>query len=184
VRDGGTGSPDHENATLNRSRCTVSSNRDSASSGGYAKMDMAVCSRPYPNEEQEAETERCCKRWPNAPHCNGDYTRAMSLPRCAKLPHLANIKCAATGEVIPTRNPKGYITYTREGRMVALIVRNCCAGAANDHPAAAAPLSSVMNSRRNWAGGVREAYQRGNAADLLQGSYTRRQEQAFACRPG
>jgi Lipocalin-like domain len=90
----------------------------------------------------------------------------------------------ATGEVIPTRNPKGYITYTREGRMVALIVRNCCAGAANDHPAAAAPLSSVMNSRRNWAGGVREAYQRGNAADLLQGSYTRRQEQAFACRPG
>jgi hypothetical protein len=137
-----------------------------------------------PSEEQEAEAERCCKRWPNAPHCNGDYTRAMSLPRCAKLPHLANIKCAATGEVIPTRNPKGYITYTREGRMVALIVRNSCAGAANDHPAAAAPLSSVMNSRRNWAGGVREAYQRGNAADLLQGSYTRRQEQAFACRPG
>jgi hypothetical protein len=47
-----------------------------------------------PSEEQEAEAEHCCKRWPNAPHCNGDYTRAMSLPRCAKLPHLANIKCA------------------------------------------------------------------------------------------
>jgi hypothetical protein len=47
-----------------------------------------------PSEEQEAEAERCCKRWPNAPQCNGDYTRAMSLPRCAKLPHLANIKCA------------------------------------------------------------------------------------------
>jgi Lipocalin-like domain len=29
----------------------------------------------------------------------------------------------ATGEVIPTKNPTGYITYTREGRMVALIVR-------------------------------------------------------------
>ena len=45
-----------------------------------------------PSEEQEAEAERCCKRWPNASHCNGDYTRAMSL--CEKLPHLANIKCA------------------------------------------------------------------------------------------
>ena len=29
----------------------------------------------------------------------------------------------ATGEVIPTKNPTGYITYTHEGRMVALIVR-------------------------------------------------------------
>jgi hypothetical protein len=29
----------------------------------------------------------------------------------------------ATGEVIPTRGVTGYITYTREGRMVALIVR-------------------------------------------------------------
>ena len=38
--------------------------------------------------------ELCCKRYPNVPHCNGDYTRVMSLPRCAKLPHLANIKCA------------------------------------------------------------------------------------------
>ena len=47
-----------------------------------------------PSEEQETEAKRCCKRWPNAPHCNGDYTKAMSLPRCAKLPHLANIKCA------------------------------------------------------------------------------------------
>jgi hypothetical protein len=30
----------------------------------------------------------------------------------------------ATGEVIPTRGVTGYITYTREGRMVALIVRD------------------------------------------------------------
>jgi len=53
------------------------------------------CAIPHtPNGEQLAEAERCCKRWPNAPNCNGDYTRAMSLPRCAKLPHLANIKCA------------------------------------------------------------------------------------------
>jgi hypothetical protein len=29
----------------------------------------------------------------------------------------------ATGEVIPTRGVTGYVTYTREGRMVALIVR-------------------------------------------------------------
>jgi hypothetical protein len=30
---------------------------------------------------------KCSKR-------NVDYMKAMSLPRCAKLPHLANIKCA------------------------------------------------------------------------------------------
>src|SRR5262245_41915836 len=47
-----------------------------------------------PSDELMEAHEQCCKRWPNAPHCNGDYTRAMSLPRCAKLPHLANIKCA------------------------------------------------------------------------------------------
>ena len=53
------------------------------------------CSLPrMPSEEQEAEAERCCKRWPNVPNCNGDYEKAMSLPRCAKLPFLANIKCA------------------------------------------------------------------------------------------
>src|SRR5262249_56556173 len=45
-----------------------------------------------PSEEQEAKAERCCKRRANAPHCNGDYTKALSLPPCAKLPHLAHIK--------------------------------------------------------------------------------------------
>src|SRR5437899_9997033 len=29
----------------------------------------------------------------------------------------------ATGEVIPTKSATGYITYTREGRMIALLVR-------------------------------------------------------------
>jgi hypothetical protein len=53
------------------------------------------CSIPHtPGKEQMEEAERCCKRWPNAPNCNGDYARAMSLPRCAKLPHEANVKCA------------------------------------------------------------------------------------------
>jgi hypothetical protein len=53
------------------------------------------CSFPHtPSDEQMEEHEQCCKQWPNVPHCNGDYTKAMSLPRCAKLPHLANVKCA------------------------------------------------------------------------------------------
>ena len=53
------------------------------------------CSLPHtPSDERMEEHEQCCKRWPNVPYCNGDYTKAMSLPRCAKLPHLANIKCA------------------------------------------------------------------------------------------
>src|SRR5262252_4640934 len=53
------------------------------------------CSIPHtPGKEQMEEAERCCKRWPNAPNCNGDYARAMSLPRCAKLPFEANVKCA------------------------------------------------------------------------------------------
>ncbi len=53
------------------------------------------CSVPHtPSEFQMDWSEQCCKRWPNAPNCNGDYARAMSVPRCAKLPHLANIKCA------------------------------------------------------------------------------------------
>jgi hypothetical protein len=53
------------------------------------------CSFPHtPNDEQLEEHGRCCVRWPNVPFCNGDYARAMSLPRCAKLPHSANIKCA------------------------------------------------------------------------------------------
>jgi len=61
----------------------------------YSKDEINRCSLPHaPGDEQLEENERCCKRWPNVPDCNGDWTRAMSMPRCAKLPHLANIKCA------------------------------------------------------------------------------------------
>jgi hypothetical protein len=53
------------------------------------------CSFPHtPGQEQIEEHEQCCKRWPNAPNCNGDYARAMDTPRCAKLPFAANVKCA------------------------------------------------------------------------------------------
>src|SRR5262249_20236982 len=53
------------------------------------------CSIPHaPGSEQLEEQERCCKRWPNVPNRNGDYARAMSLSRCAKLPFVANMKCA------------------------------------------------------------------------------------------
>jgi hypothetical protein len=47
-----------------------------------------------PDEERSEAYEQCCKRWPKAPHCTDDYVKAMSVPRCAKLPHLANIRCA------------------------------------------------------------------------------------------
>ena len=31
------------------------------------------CSFPHaPGDEQMEEHERCCKRWPNVPHCNGE----------------------------------------------------------------------------------------------------------------
>jgi hypothetical protein len=33
-----------------------------------------------PGQEQLDEHERCCKRWPNVPNCNGDYAKAMSVP--------------------------------------------------------------------------------------------------------
>ena|SRR5215471_6802784 len=53
------------------------------------------CSFPHaPSDEQLEEHEQCCKRWPNAPNCNGDYAKAMDTPRCAKLPFAANVKCA------------------------------------------------------------------------------------------
>ena len=53
------------------------------------------CSFPHaPNGYQLDWSEQCCKRWPNAPNCNGDYAKAMSVPRCAKLPFEANVKCA------------------------------------------------------------------------------------------
>jgi hypothetical protein len=66
----------------------------SARSGGHSKMGVALFFPHTPSEEQMEEHEQCCKQWPNVPHCNGDYTKAMSLPRCAKLPHFANIKSA------------------------------------------------------------------------------------------
>ena len=53
------------------------------------------CSVPHePNGFQIDWSEQCCKRWPNAPICNGDWARAMETPRCAKLPFEANVKCA------------------------------------------------------------------------------------------
>jgi hypothetical protein len=56
---------------------------------------VARCAIPHtPSDKRLEEYERCCKRWPNFPQCNGEWTKAMSLPRCAKLPHLANVRCA------------------------------------------------------------------------------------------
>jgi hypothetical protein len=50
------------------------------------------CSFPHtPSDEQMEEHEQCCKRWPNVPHCNGEWMRAVEL--CAKLPRIAELKC-------------------------------------------------------------------------------------------
>ena len=63
------------------------------------------CSFPHtPNGEQIEEHEQCCKQWPNAPNCNGDYAKAMSVPRCAKLPFEANVKCAE--QILLKINPR------------------------------------------------------------------------------
>ena len=44
----------------------------------YSRDEIGRCFLPHtPGNEQLAEHEQCCKRWPNVPYCNGDWTRAM-----------------------------------------------------------------------------------------------------------
>ena len=61
----------------------------------YSRDEIGRCSLPHtPSDERLEEYEQCCKRWPNVPYCNGDWTRAMQTIRCNKLEHLANVRCA------------------------------------------------------------------------------------------
>jgi len=61
----------------------------------YSRDEIGRCSLPHtPSDERLEEHEQCCKRWPNVPYCNGDWTRAMQTIRCNKLEHLANVRCA------------------------------------------------------------------------------------------
>jgi hypothetical protein len=61
----------------------------------YSRDEIDRCSLPHaPGDEQLEEQERCCKRWPNVPFCNGDWTRAMGTKQCFRLEHLANVRCA------------------------------------------------------------------------------------------
>jgi hypothetical protein len=61
----------------------------------YSRDEIGRCSLPHtPSDERLEEHEQCCKRWPNVPYCNGDWTRAMQTIRCNTLEHLANVRCA------------------------------------------------------------------------------------------